>query len=194
MRLDEWLVKPMIEQAPWHTLPMRDVTTALEASDAGLSGAEARARLEQYGPNSLPRRAPPSWWMIGLRQFKSPLIYILALAALVSVVIGHAADAAFILFVLMLNALIGGYQEWRAERSSQALQKLLRIRASVYREGEVREVDAETVVPGDVVWLESGNRVPADLRLTHTHGLEVDESLPVPKDPAVGGRPVGAAR
>ena len=183
-------MKPMIERASWHTLSLRDVVAMLEASDAGLTGAEAQARLKQYGPNSLPREAPPSWWVIGLRQFKSPLIYILALAAMVSVLIGHAEDAAFILVVLVLNALIGGYQEWRAERSSQALQQLLRIRASVYRDGEVREVDAETVVPGDVVWLESGNRVPADLRLIQAHGLEVDESLltgesmPVSKDPA----------
>lgn len=183
----------MSEQVSWHTLPLRDVAAKLSASDAGLTGSEAQARVEQYGPNVLPRKAPPGWWVIGLRQFKSPLIYILGVAAVVSVAIGHAEDAAFILFVLALNALIGGYQEWKAERSSQSLQKLLRIRASVLRDGEVREVDAEGLVPGDVVWLESGNRVPADLRLIQAHGLEVDESLltgesaPVSKDPAWPG-------
>lgn len=179
----------MIEQVSWHALPVQDVAARLRASDAGLTEDEAQARLKQYGPNTLPRQAPPGWWVVGLRQFKSPLIYILGLAAVVSVAIGHAEDAGFIFVVLALNALIGGYQEWRAERSSQALQKLLRIRASVFRNGAVREVDAESLVPGDIVWLESGNRVPADLRLLQAHGLEVDESLltgeslPVSKDP-----------
>ncbi len=98
-----------------------------------------------------------------MRQFRSPLIYILAVAAVVSVAIGEPTDAAFIAGVLGLNALIGGYQEWRAEKSTQALQQLLQIRAAVVRDGEVCEMEAENVVPGDTVWLESGNRVPADL-------------------------------
>jgi magnesium-transporting ATPase (P-type) len=105
------------------------------------------------------------------------LIYILGLAALVSVVIGDIKDAEFILAVLLLNAAISGYQEWRAEQSSRALQQLLKIRAAVMRNGDVCEIDAETVVPGDVVWLESGNRVPADIRLFRTHNLTIDESL-----------------
>ena len=93
----------------------------------------------------------------------------------------------------MLNAVIGAYQEWKAEQSSHALKKLLQIRASVHRDGEVRDVSAEAVVPGDVVWLESGNRVPADIRLLSAHGLESDESLltgeslPVLKDPSLDG-------
>ncbi len=100
----------------------------------------------------------------------------------------NPTDALFILAVLLLNAAIGGFQEYKAERSSQALLRLLQIRASVLRDGEVQEMDAEQVVPGDVVWLESGNRVPADLRLLTSHGLEIDESLltgeslPVHKD------------
>jgi magnesium-transporting ATPase (P-type) len=180
----------MSEQVTWHALPARDVVAALEACESGLTGDAARSRLALYGPNTLPQSPPPAWWAIGLRQFKSPLIYILALAAVVSAAIGHGEDAAFIAGVLVLNALIGGTQEWRAERSSRALQQLLTTRASVLRDGEVREVDAETVVPGDVVWLESGSRVPADLRLLQAHGLEIDESLltgeslPVVKDPA----------
>ncbi len=183
----------MIDRGSWHTLSFRDVAATLGASETGLTGAEARARLDRCGPNQLPRTAPPTWWAIWLRQFRSPLIYVLVIAAGVSIAIGHREDAAFIGAVLVVNALIGGFQEWRAERSSQALQRLLRIRASVYRDGDVREVDAETVVPGDVVWLESGQRVPADLRLIEAQGLEVDESLltgesvPVPKDPAWQG-------
>ncbi|UCC31850.1 MAG: HAD-IC family P-type ATPase, partial [Phycisphaerales bacterium] len=161
----------------WHTLDSARIRQALSAAGTGLTSAEAEARLKSYGPNRLPERPGPTLWEISLRQFRSPLIYILGIAAVVSIAIGDVKDAGIIAAVLVLNALIGGYQEWRAERSSRALQKFLKIRASVVRDREVREIDAEQVVPGDLVWVESGNRVPADLRLVSTHGLEVDESL-----------------
>ena len=161
----------------WHALPTADVLQRVESDGEGLSLAEAQARLQRYGRNSLPQQRAVTWWEILIRQFQSPLIYILAIAAVFSVAIGDMTDAAFIVVVLLLNALIGGYQEMRAEQSSRALQQLLRVRATVMRDGELREVDAEEVVPGDVVWLESGNRVPADLRLISDHGLEVNESL-----------------
>ena len=158
-------------------------------SDSGLTSAEADSRLARYGENSIPESAPISFLTIFLRQFNNPLIYILALAGVVSLGIGEGGDAAFIFGVLTLNAVIGGFQEWRAERSSRALQGLVRTRATVIRGGEAREIDSERVVPGDAVWLESGSRIPADIRLTSAHGLEVDESLltgesvPVQKDP-----------
>jgi P-type Ca2+ transporter type 2C len=114
---------------------------------------------------------------VALRQFRSPLIYILAAAAVVSILVDHPEDALFIGIVLALNGTIGTWQEWRAEQHSRALQQLLHIRAAVIRDGEVIEIDAEELVPGDVVRLESGNRVPADLRLDAAQGLEVDESL-----------------
>ncbi|MEA5507589.1 HAD-IC family P-type ATPase [Halotia wernerae UHCC 0503] len=149
----------------------------LQATPNGLTQSEAKRRLGQVGANRLPQSSPPSRWQILLRQFCSPLIYILGLAALVSLAVGDIKDAGFIITVLVINAVIGGYQEWKAEQSSRALQQLLKVRAAVMRDGEVCEIDAEEVVPGDVVWLESGNRVPADLRLMRTHNLEVDESL-----------------
>jgi magnesium-transporting ATPase (P-type) len=161
----------------WHSIDLEAVFDDLHTTPNGLTQSEAKRRFEQVGANSLPRQSPPSRWQILLRQFRSPLIYILGLAAFISVVIGDVKDAGFIIAVLVINAAIGGYQEWRAEQSSRALQQLLKIRASVMRDGEVCEIDAEEIVPGDVVWLESGNRVPADLRLMRTHNLEVDESL-----------------
>jgi Ca2+-transporting ATPase len=187
----------------WHALDLPSLQQTLDATPAGLSGSEAAARLERFGSNVLPHAPPPPWWQIALRQFRSPLIYILGGAAVVSVAIGEPTDAAFIAAVLGLNALIGGYQEWRAEKSTQALQQLLQIRAAVMRDGEVREIEAENVVPGDTVSLESGNRVPADLRLISSHGLEIDESLltgeslAVSKDPAWKGdapTPIGDRR
>ena len=161
----------------WHTQPVQAILTDLDTLEIGLTEAEAQARLAQYGPNELPHHPPPTWWQIGLRQFQSPLIYILVIAAVVSLLTGHEEDAIFIGVVLLLNAGIGGYQDWKAEKSSQALQQLLKIQAAVMREGEVVEVDAEQLVPGDVVLLESGSRVPADLRLLQARGLEADESL-----------------
>jgi Ca2+-transporting ATPase len=161
----------------WHDLDLETVFAQLQTTPIGLSESEAQLRLEQFGANSLPQPSQLSHWQILWRQFRSPLIYILALAACVSIAIGDVKDAGFIIAVLVINALIGGYQEWRAEQSSRALQQLLKIRAAVIRDGEICEIDAEAVVPGDVVWLESGNRVPADLRLIRTHNLEIDESL-----------------
>ncbi|MBM3272866.1 HAD-IC family P-type ATPase [Candidatus Kaiserbacteria bacterium] len=161
----------------WHAEPVAAVFDAWSTTESGLSQAEVERRQHEYGQNALPEKGPTPVWRIVLRQFVSPLIYILVAAAVVSVLIGDMKDAAFIAAVLMLNAIIGAYQEWQAEQSSHALKKLLRMHAQVERDGEVREVKAEEVVPGDILWLESGNRVPADIRLLSAQGLEVDESL-----------------
>jgi magnesium-transporting ATPase (P-type) len=174
----------------WHAIDLASVREFLDATPSGLSDLEAASRLAKYGPNELPHTPPPAWWKIMLRQFRSPLIYVLGVAAVISFAIQQPTDAAFIGAVLCLNAVIGGYQEWRAEASTRALQQLLRTRAAVMRDDEVSEIDAEGVVPGDVVWLESGNRVPADMRLLAANGLQLDESLltgeslAVAKDPA----------
>ena len=161
----------------WHALRAEEVFAALDSPEHGWSDAEAAELLRSVGPNRLPVRALPGLPRILVRQFHSPLVYVLMIASAVSFAIGETTDALFILAVLALNASIGGIQEWRAERSSHALQRLLRTRATVERNRETKEIDGEDVVPGDIVWLESGNRVPADLRLVLTHGLEVDESL-----------------
>ncbi len=123
---------------PWHTLPAADVFARLESDRAGLSRDAARARLDRSGPNRLPHAPPPSVWQILARQFSSPLIFILAIAAAVSLALhpDDPTDSIFIAAVLILNASIGGFQEWRAERSSRALQQLLTIRATVLRDGE----------------------------------------------------------
>jgi Ca2+-transporting ATPase len=125
-----------------------------------------------------------------LRQFLSPLIYVLLIAALISLLLRETSDAVFISAVLLVNALIGTVQEYSAERSAEALRKLVTTYAHVLREGESFEVDAREIVPGDIVLLEDGFKVPADLRLLESNGLEIDESLltgeslPVSKDPS----------
>ena len=160
----------------WHTESVEAVADEYDADRRGLSTAEVERRRTEYGPNRLPRAPPTRVWEIVLRQFKDPLIYILAAAAVVSIVIGEVTDAAFISAVLGINALIGTLQEWQAEQSSRALQELIETRATVLRDGETRDIDSEDVVPGDVLLLESGDRVPADIRLTSTQGLQIDES------------------
>ncbi len=148
------------EARAWHAQPTDAVLAALTTSEHGLSAEEVSRRQLAYGPNVLPEKGPSPLWRIVVRQFASPLIYILVGAAVVSAMIGDFKDAAFIAAVLILNAVIGAYQEWQAEQSSHALKKLLRMHAQVERDGEVREVKAEELVPGDVLVLESGNRVP----------------------------------
>ncbi|MDW7995387.1 MAG: HAD-IC family P-type ATPase [Gemmatales bacterium] len=187
---------PVIEgNEAWHAWPADKALDVLASHAEGLSQEEAAQRLRHYGPNELPRKPPPPLWQIFLRQFKSPLIYLLGIAAGISILTGHPTDAAFIGVVLLINAIIGTTQEWKAEESAHALQRLLRIRATVLRDGEATEVPGEDLVPGDVIWLESGNRVPADARLLWAQGLEVDESLltgesvPVSKDADWLGRP-----
>jgi P-type Ca2+ transporter type 2C len=180
----------------WHTLSADRVVSELRVdTHRGLTSADAELRLAAHGPNRLPRRPPTAWWRILLRQLVSPVIFILLLAAALSMAIGHLTDAGFIAIVLVLNTLIGGTQELRAERSAQSLQKLLRFTTVVLRDGEAIEIDAERVVPGDLLWLESGARIPADARLTTAMGLRIDESmltgesLPVEKDPVWLGDP-----
>jgi magnesium-transporting ATPase (P-type) len=168
----------------------------LGTSAHGLGSADLSERLRRFGANVLPRARPPSLAAVFLRQFLSPLIYVLLAASAVSVAIGHASDAAFILAVLLLNAVIGTAQEHAAQRSAEALQALVAPRARVVRDGVDHEVDAETLVPGDVVRLESGLRVPADLRIVSAIGLEADESLLTGESFAVAKRedpPVAAA-
>ncbi len=172
----------------WYQRDHSETLDAVDADTDGLSSAEADRRRAEVGPNELPKAEAVPTWRIFLRQFKSPLIYILAVAAVVSLAIGEEVDAAFIALVLVVNAVVGGVQEWRAERSSRALQDLIRTRATVIRDGEMVEVDSVEVVPGDILLLESGFRVPADVRLLDTQDLAVNESAltgesePVEKD------------
>ncbi|HXH10644.1 MAG TPA: HAD-IC family P-type ATPase [Alphaproteobacteria bacterium] len=181
--------QPVVQPLPSpHTISAQDILEALQSSKHGLSRAEAAARLERFGRNTLPRPVPPGIVALFLRQFLSPLIYILLVAAVVSVLLQEWSDATFIFGVLVINAIIGTIQEYSAERSAEALRQLVTPHARVLREGDTFEIAAEAVVPGDIVLLESGSKVPADLRLISDQSLEIDESLltgesqPVAKD------------
>ena len=176
---------------PFHAEPAEAVADSI-ASDVrnGLSQAEAVRRGAECGPNQLRRIGARSWFMVLLNQFTDFLILILLVAALVSVLIGHAADAVTILAVVFLNGCLGFVQEWRAELALEALQGMLAPVSRVIREGEEQDIDARELVPGDLVLLSIGDRVPADLRLVETINLRTDESaltgesLPVTKTAA----------
>ena len=168
--------KTMVEEK-WHALPEEDILEELKTSREGISFKEASKRLILYGVNALPVKAPPTIWNILLHQILNPLIFILIAAGIASLVIGEMADAVFIFIVIVLNSGMGAYQEYSAEKSAHSLQKMLKIRALVLREGQKKEIPAEELVPGDIVFLESGKKVPADIRLLDVSGLEADESF-----------------
>jgi len=160
-----------------HAQPVSAVLALLQSDPHGLAADEVKIRLQKYGPNALPKTHADGAITIFLRQFASPLIYVLMAAALVSLLIREWSDAGFITAVLVINAIIGMLQEYSAQRAAEALQGLVRTSSRVLREREDYEIDAESLVPGDIVLLESGDRVPADLRLLDNRDLEIDESL-----------------
>jgi len=161
----------------WHALPPDAVAAQLGTRSTGLTCDEIRHQLAQHGHNELAEEPPPSVLVVLLRQFRSPLIYILLAAAVVTVVLGDYIDATVIAAVLVLNAAIGYTQEQRAESSVRGLRRLMAPRTHVIRDGRDAEIESRELVPGDVVLLESGARVPADLRLFAVTALRVDESL-----------------
>lgn len=165
------------EQPRWHNLEAEEAERRLGTGRQGLSSEEAATRLERHGPNELEEEPPPSWVVVLLRQFASPLIFILLVATAITLVLEEYVDAGVIAAVLALNALIGFVEERRAERAARALNQLVAQKARVVRDAREREIPARELVVGDLVLLESGTRVPADLRLSHVVGLRVDESL-----------------
>jgi P-type Ca2+ transporter type 2C len=165
------------ERRDWHAREPRVVLTELEVDrDLGVGSEEVAARLERHGPNEL-RAAPrrPAW-LVFLDQFRNLLIVVLIGAAVLAGVVGEAKDAVVIGVVLLFNAVLGYVQEARAERSLAALKRMLVATAKVRRDGQVRQVPAQELVPGDLVLLDAGDRVPADGQLVHGTSLEIDES------------------
>ncbi|WP_163783144.1 cation-translocating P-type ATPase [Myxococcus vastator] len=162
---------------PWHALPVEETESQLGTGPPGLQRSTAGARLARHGPNQLAETPPTSPLALLVHQFKSPLIYILLAACAVTLVLGDLIDAGAIAAILAINAAIGFTQERRAEVSVRSLMRLVSPKARVIRDGHEWEVESRDLVPGDLVLLESGTRVPADLRLVSATALTVDESL-----------------
>ena len=160
-----------------HTLTTQQCIDQYHSSIHGMTQSEVEARIQKYGPNRFPEAQQPGVFIIFLRQFVSPLIYVLLAAAVLSIAIEEWSDAIFITAVLLINALIGTIQEYSAQRAASALSKLVTAQCQVLREGDTHLINAEHLVPGDILLFGSGDRIPADTRLLAAHGLEVDESL-----------------
>lgn len=160
----------------WHTLQIEALYREFASSENGISDDEAAKRREKYGPNSLEADEGVSLWMLVLRQLKSPLIYLLLGAALLSFVVGHAIDGIVILSVVLLNTVLGVVQEWRAEKALAAIRKMSSPGAHVIRDGKEQKIDAKDVIPGDIMILETGDRIPADGRLIFVRDLAANES------------------
>jgi len=184
-----------------HILPAKTVLADLDSTPAGLGEEEAARRLEYHGPNRLPEPPGRSALRRLLEQFNNILIYVLLAAAVITVFLDHMVDSLVILAVVIVNALIGFIQEGKAEKAMEAIRHMLAPAASVLREGKRHSVAAEQLVPGDIVLLEAGDKVPADLRLLKTHGLTIQEAIltgesvpvekqtePVSPDAALGDR------
>src|SRR5437867_3499717 len=192
----------------WHSLPAEAVLQRLDASPLGLTPVEAGRRLSHYGPNELVQTARISPFRIFLGQFKDVLVIILIIAAIISAALGLSNnetadlyDAALIIVIVVMNSVLGFFQEYRAERSLEALKSLAAPKARVLREGGLVAVPSRELVPGDIALLAAGDRVPADARLLESASLRINEAPltgeslpvskavePVPRDAFVGDR------
>ena len=166
-----------LAETKWHELPEPEVVRLLESDPArGLTRAEVEARLRQFGRNEVTAQKRMSEWKRFLLQFAQPLMYILVLASVVTFFLGEYVDSAVIFAVTFVNALVGFFQESKAEKAIEALSKMVLTEATVRRDGRKQRVNSVGLVPGDIVLLQSGDKVPADLRLLHVRSLQVDES------------------
>ncbi len=186
-----------------HSLDINTVTSELETSiERGLSEAEVRNRLEKYGENQLIEKEKLSAFQIFMKQFKDFLVYLLLFAIAITLTIGfyklsigedpeEFLDAIVIFIILVVNALLGFYQEYKAEKVLESLKKMAPHSAKVKRDGIIKEIDVKDVVPGDIIQLDEGNKIPADARLIKGYSLSVDESIltgeskPVHKKPDI---------
>ncbi|MFA7619193.1 MAG: cation-transporting P-type ATPase [Thiohalomonadaceae bacterium] len=196
------ITSPELPAIDWHNLAIDETVQRLETDElSGLSAAEAAERLRRVGPNLLPPPPRRSAWLRFAHQFHNVLIYVMLAAAAITLALGHLVDTSVLLAAVIINALIGFIQEGKAEQALDAIRRMLSLHATVVRDGERMEIPAEALVPGDLVVLASGDKVPADLRLVSEKALRVNEAIltgesevvekalaPVPAEAALGDR------
>lgn len=175
-------------------MPVAETLGALQTRPDGLTAEEAASRKARFGPNRLPPAPKRGLFLRFLLQFHNLLIYVLLGAAGLAAAIGHAADAAVVLAVVLVNAVIGFVQEGRAERALDAIRSMIDPHASVFRDGRRSVIAAENIVPGDLVLLEAGDRVLADLRLMRVRSLRIDEAALTGVGPRGQGAGAGGQR
>ncbi|HET9663605.1 MAG TPA: HAD-IC family P-type ATPase, partial [Burkholderiales bacterium] len=191
----------MIKRDDWHSIEGERALQALNAARSGLTTEEAESRLAAYGANTLPPAPPRHPVLRFLSQFNNALIYFLLAAAVGAAVLGHGIDAVVIAAVILINALVGFIQEGKAEQALEAMRKMISPQANALRDGARQSIAVASLVPGDIVLLEAGDRVAADMRLLRARGLRIDEALltgesvpaekkelPAPHDADLGAR------
>ncbi|QGY31911.1 cation-transporting P-type ATPase [Pantoea cypripedii] len=167
----------VLSKQPWYQCTTEETFQNLASSPSGLSSSAATERLGKYGPNALPQKPEKSALLKFIAHFKDVLIYILFAAALITAVMGHWVDTFVIIGVAVINALIGFIQESNAEKSLKSIQNMLASEAILVRDGKQITVPTQDIVPGDVVMLRPGDKIPADLRLFDVHNLRVEEAI-----------------
>lgn len=161
----------------WHSITLEKTFSKTKGKKEGLTSAEVKNRLKEFGPNVLPEEKPYSKTRLFLRQLNSILVYIVLVAAFISFWMGHYSDGIFMIIVIVLNTTVGFYQEIKANQSLRALKKIARIRAKVMRDGYEKEVDSEELTVGDIVFLAAGDKAPADGRIIEARNLKVNEAV-----------------
>lgn len=169
-------INKKIKPEPWCSYEIEDIFVRVNSSLSGLPTEEAAKRLAQYGKNILPVETSRSTWKLILAQFANPLMYLMALAVAVSLYLSNLVEGVFILIVMVSNALVGFYQEHKANKSLQALKSMIRLRARVLRDNIEVEIGVEDIVPGDILILRAGDKIPADGRIIEAREFRVNEA------------------
>ena len=166
-----------MQEDKWYLKDSKEVIKALNSNINGLSNKEAKKRQKQYGLNILPKKKSDSIFKILFRQLTDPIVLLLVVTVVFSFIIGEIVDACAIIFIILVDLILGTFQEWKAEKTAESLQNLIKDRVIVLRDNEEVEIDSSEVTIGDIVLLESGDQVSADLRLIEAHNLQIDESI-----------------
>lgn len=161
----------------WHSTEKKEVLEILKSSELGLDEKEVKLRQEKYGKNELPKGKTPSLLKIFIEQLLDPIVLLLVVAMIFSILIKENIDAIAIAFIILVDIILGTFQEWKANKNVEALTKLIEIRTKIIRSGKEIEVYSSNLVPGDIVLLSSGDKISADLRLIEANNLTIDESV-----------------
>ncbi|MBQ7136456.1 MAG: HAD-IC family P-type ATPase [Bacilli bacterium] len=161
----------------WYNLKIEDVFSKVNSNEVGLSNKESKKRLEKHGKNELPKKKKDSVFKIFFRQMLDPIVILLIVTVVFSLIINEVIDAIAILFIVLVDLIIGTYQEWKAEKTAESLSNLIKVKCKVLRDQKEIEIDSSELVVGDIVLLESGNKISADLRIIECHNLQIDESI-----------------
>lgn len=166
-----------MQEQDWYKKEQVEIYETLHTSEEGLSTEDATKRLEKQGKNEIPKKKPDSFLKIMFRQLLDPIVLLLVVAMIFSFMINEVVDAVAIFFIIIIDLLMGTFQEWKANKNAEALSKLIEVKAKVLRDGKEKEIESVNLVVGDIVLLESGAKISADLRLITASNLTVDESI-----------------